>query len=166
MDPLKMYFLLKMGIFHCYVSLLEGKETFDRKNFSTGQCFALGSTTTTGKLRLITSFGWPRCAISLPCHRFITWVSVSWKLNHGRNMCGVATGEIGFWYVHWWMFQGFLKKNICRNFPTNIYFKEGGPRDESVLGNFLRVLECVSVVCGFLRIGIPWDETHHEIRHH
>ena len=24
MDPLKMYFLLKMGIFHCYVSLLEG----------------------------------------------------------------------------------------------------------------------------------------------
>ena len=25
MDPLKMYFLLKMGIFHCYVSLPEGK---------------------------------------------------------------------------------------------------------------------------------------------
>ena len=24
MDPLKMYFLLKMGIFHCYVSLPEG----------------------------------------------------------------------------------------------------------------------------------------------
>ena len=24
MDPLKMYFLLKMGIFHCYVSSLEG----------------------------------------------------------------------------------------------------------------------------------------------
>ena len=24
MDPLKMYFLLKMGIFHCYVSLQEG----------------------------------------------------------------------------------------------------------------------------------------------
>ena len=24
MDPLKMIFLLKMGIFHCYVSLLEG----------------------------------------------------------------------------------------------------------------------------------------------
>ena len=25
MDPLKMYFLLNMGIFHCYVSLLEGR---------------------------------------------------------------------------------------------------------------------------------------------
>ena len=25
MDPLKMYFLLNMVIFHCYVSLLEGK---------------------------------------------------------------------------------------------------------------------------------------------
>ena len=24
MDPLKMYFLLKMGIFHCYVGLPEG----------------------------------------------------------------------------------------------------------------------------------------------
>ena len=24
MNPLKMYFLLKMGIFHCHVSLLEG----------------------------------------------------------------------------------------------------------------------------------------------
>ena len=25
MDPWKMYFLLNMGIFHCYVSLPEGK---------------------------------------------------------------------------------------------------------------------------------------------
>ena len=25
MDPLKMYFLLKMGTFHCYVSLPEGR---------------------------------------------------------------------------------------------------------------------------------------------
>ena len=25
MDPLKMYFLLKIGIFHCYVSLPEGR---------------------------------------------------------------------------------------------------------------------------------------------
>ena len=29
MDPLKMYFLLKMGIFHCYVSLPEGKTHFN-----------------------------------------------------------------------------------------------------------------------------------------
>ena len=28
MDPLKMYFLLKMGIFHCYVSLPEGSSCF------------------------------------------------------------------------------------------------------------------------------------------
>ena len=27
MDPLKMHFLLKMGRFHCYVSLPEGKST-------------------------------------------------------------------------------------------------------------------------------------------
>ena len=27
-DPLKMYFLLKMGIFHCYVSLPDGKAFF------------------------------------------------------------------------------------------------------------------------------------------
>ena len=37
MDPLKMYFLLKMGIFHCYVSLPEGKAFF----FFVGSCTGL-----------------------------------------------------------------------------------------------------------------------------
>ena len=29
MDPVKMYFLLKMGIFHCHVSLLEDTDMYD-----------------------------------------------------------------------------------------------------------------------------------------
>ena len=62
------------------------------------------------------------------------------------------------------MFQVFFKSAGIS--PSDIYyFKEDGPHDESVLGNFLRVLESVSVLRGFLRIRNPWDETHHEIRH-
>ena len=33
MDPLKMYFLLEMGIFHCYVSLPEGREYLPTLHF-------------------------------------------------------------------------------------------------------------------------------------
>ena len=33
MDPLKMYFLLNMGIFHCYVSLPEGNPTYITGDF-------------------------------------------------------------------------------------------------------------------------------------
>ena len=46
MDPLKMYFLLKMVIFHCYVSLLEGsfaklKGKFQGTKFCPGNEFSV-----------------------------------------------------------------------------------------------------------------------------
>ena len=40
MDPLKMYFLLKMGIFHGYVSLQEGNfYLLNSKRFFLGPCY-------------------------------------------------------------------------------------------------------------------------------
>ena len=37
MDPLKMYFLLKMVVFHCYVSLLEGSTFSSSAPFESGR---------------------------------------------------------------------------------------------------------------------------------
>ena len=34
LDPLKMYFLVKMGIFHCYVNLSEGTHLKFNSEFS------------------------------------------------------------------------------------------------------------------------------------
>ena len=71
MNPLKMYFLLNMGIFHCYVSLPEGRHVFFSKTIANRHLrrnmnihFQISSPSRGRKSQLVSGClgGWLRCS--------------------------------------------------------------------------------------------------------
>ena len=87
MDPVKMYFLLKMGMFHCYVSLPEGKWVFLVLPLISGLYWWSNCTLTIDRF----SSKW------MPCSQ-MPWLIRGWLMLSTRPVAG-----LGWWLsIDYW----------------------------------------------------------------
>ena len=142
MDPLKMYFLLKIGIFHCYVSLLEGTCIYSWRVYRNSPSATVGSSSS----RWESSDCW--AVFGSRRFRFSWWFFVTFKegyqqreLEWSRDVkrCQVVVSNISYFrpYLGKWsnltnifemptrMWLGitwlFNLLGQCLNFPTRRY---------------------------------------------
>ena len=100
MDPVKMYFLLKMGMFHCYVSLPEGKWVFLVLPLISGLYWWSNCTLTIDRF----SAKW------MPCSQ-MPWLIRGWLMLFNRPSCWFGM-MIEYWLLKFTMFIMFLPFGI------------------------------------------------------
>ena len=96
MDPVKMYFLLKMGMFHCYVSLPEGKWFFLVLPLISGLYWWSNCTLTIDRF----SSKW------MPCSQ-MPWLIRGWLYVINRPSCWFGM-MIEYWLLKFTMFIIFI----------------------------------------------------------